>query len=114
MEITRTMTTEQKILSFGNFGKDWARKFKKEDLELAVSLNKEMISAGFSITDAFPGLDGEVCVALYTDRICAFFTLTKGLWDYYLENDVAEIEEFSKKTFQECVGKIKDLAAEYL
>ena len=61
--------TEQKIRSFLSFQPGWSHgagvAFDTQVLAEAIELNKAVVRAGLYVTDAFPGLFGEIMVTIY-------------------------------------------------
>jgi hypothetical protein len=77
-----TNSTIEKIQSFGNFTQGWSFgegvPFAPSILLKAMQLIKTAYALGFTETDAFPGLNGEVMGTIY---------LGQDYWEFTLEPD---------------------------
>ena len=76
---TSSHITEKKIQSFKELESGWhygeGVSIKQSVLDNAILLNQEAINQAFYETDAFPGLNGEVMVTIYSGEHYLEFTL---------------------------------------
>ena len=65
----RPHSTERKIQGFRELGTDWyygaEAHFDEAVIQRAIRMNQQAVSLGLFETDAFPGANGEIAVAVY-------------------------------------------------
>jgi hypothetical protein len=90
--------TEEKIFNFSLLESGWnygeGEKFSNEAIRSALKLHNEIIFRGFSRTDAFPGLDGEIQITIYEGAHYYAFELEKsGIWSvtHEINNEIETI-----------------------
>jgi hypothetical protein len=73
--------TIKKIKEFGAFEAGWSGEegeaFSKSQIDRALSVHELMQQNGYSATDAFPGLTGEIAVTAYKDNYFLQFVVEK-------------------------------------
>ena len=97
-----SFTTEDKIKGFKNLEKGWhygrGIKFSDKVINQSLELLEAINLAGYSRTDAFPGLDGEIELAIYNNDVYCVITLESDEnWKFNIifENDDEELFEAS-------------------
>jgi hypothetical protein len=75
----RENATERKLRSFAALADGWnygsGKRFEKAQIERAVGIYRMFLQLGISVTDAFPGLSGEISVTGYKDNNYIEYTL---------------------------------------
>jgi hypothetical protein len=97
--------TQEKIFNFSRLESGWnygeGERFSNEVIRSAMKLHSEIIFRGFSRTDAFPGLDGEIQITIYEgDHYYAFELEKSGIWSVTHEI-YNEIETVSGLDFEQ-------------
>jgi hypothetical protein len=77
--------TDEKLFDFSLLKRGWnygeGEVFSTEAINSARDLHREIIFRGYSTTDAFPGLDGEIQVTVYEgDHFLTFEFDNSGTW----------------------------------
>jgi len=71
---SRTFTTEDKISSFAHLDEGWSYlegiAFSQSTIQTSILLSRQSIAEGFLESDAFPGLNGEIILAIYSNGKC--------------------------------------------
>lgn len=110
-------STTAKIRSFKTFQEGWSFgegvKFSDNILNKAVKINETALKSGFQETDAFPGLNGEIMVALYLEQDYWEFTLEpdESLTFVYEQGEETIIYE-EGRSFEFAIAKIKNIGDE--
>lgn len=109
--------TRKKIESFSTFRNGWnyneGIKFDLDTINLALKLNNEIINnKEIDKTDAFPGLDGDIRIVIYSDMYYLEFTIRKTsnihIIDYLLEKNDRKIDFKEGITFDMAINIIKE------
>jgi hypothetical protein len=107
----RISQTAQKIASFRNLEVGWhyggGVPPTDETIHKALILNREAAFAGFSKTNAFPGIDGEIQITAYHQSIYLELTIeVDGIVTFVYEQDDNEIA-YEKLTFDEARARLR-------
>jgi hypothetical protein len=99
--------TEEKIFDFSTLEKGWnygeGEEFSIEAIKSALDLHREIIFRGYSRTDAFPGLDGEIQITIYEDdHYFAFEREASGEWSVMHETN-GEVNTVSGLNFEKVI-----------
>lgn len=105
--------TVKKIRSFKQLTQGWSygegKPFKDSILNDAISVIREAFNLGFNITDAFPGLDGEVMCTIYHEDHYLEFTLEPdGNVTFVREKSDDEICYLEGLSLQDAKEKIRE------
>lgn len=90
--INRARQTAEKIRSFRELPTGWhygnGNAPSDETIQKALTLNSELALSGFSKTNAFPGIEGEIQVTAYHGPLYLEFTIEpdKGITFIYEHN----------------------------
>jgi len=109
--------TELKIEGFRELASRWHYGEGKipdnRTLENAVELNRFAINQGLLDTEAFPGIEGEVMLAIYYDDYDFEFTIMpSGIIDFYLEQDGNEISHEKISSLENAKQKLLQIRKE--
>jgi len=81
-----------------------------DTIQKAIALNRVAAQVGFTKTNAFPGVDGEIQITLYDDSVYLEFTIeSDGTITFVYEHDNKEILYKEKLSLDEAVRKIQEL-----
>jgi len=110
----RIQQTAKKIIEFKGLPTGWH--FGKgvppseSTVEKAFALNQEAAKAGFTRTNAFPGIEGEIQVTIYLQSAYFEFTIEpNGTVTFVYERDNHEIEYTEALSMDEALKKIQSL-----
>ena len=109
--------TERKIRSFRELPQGWRYgegvPFTQDALDRAVSLHRVALQLGFTDTDAFPGANGEIMLAIYAAQHCLEFTLEIDTSITYVhEQNDREVCYQEELTPQQAIARIEELKNE--
>jgi len=95
LRYTSTHPTELKIIQFRELEDRWhygqGVRFTDEVINTSLRLHRSLVMAGYSDTDAFPGVNGEVQVSVYDlPRSCEITIKKDGQWLIVFEDDGKE------------------------
>jgi hypothetical protein len=98
--------TEEKIFNFSLLKAGWnygeGEDFSNEAIREAMELHREIIFRGFSRTDAFPGLDGEIQVTIYEgEHYFAFEREKIGTWSVTHEVNNNQVDAVPGLNFEQ-------------
>lgn len=116
-DISALQTTVRKIRGFAQLKTGWhygeGIPFEQSILNNAIALNREAIRSGFLETDTFPGLNGEVVLAIYfADHYLEFIIEPNGSITFYYEKGDEEIAYQEGLPLQDAKEKIRQFRAE--
>jgi len=105
--------TEEKIFDFSMLQAGWnygeGEIFSNEAIKAVMDLHREIIFRGHSKTDAFPGLDGEIQIAVYEgDHYYAFERESSGEWsiDHEINGDNTTVSGLNFEQVKEYLNSI--------
>src|SRR6266566_9049048 len=103
--------TEIKLKDFGNLPSGWHRgqgiKFSSKLIRDSIRLHQALTEAGYSDTDAFPGLNGEIQINVYNlPNSCEITVKPHGKWAIVFESDEGEFMECSGDQFSRAIPRI--------
>ncbi|EJP16517.1 hypothetical protein [Leptospira interrogans] len=103
--------TWNKLDNFATFKDGWnfgeGKAFEYNVLSSARYMLSDILYTGFTITDAFPGIDGEVRLTIYHNRSYLEFTINESLFvDFVLEENDNVIEEKQNLSFNDALNLI--------
>jgi hypothetical protein len=110
--INRAQQTAEKISSFRELPTGWhygnGNAPSDETIQKALTLNSELALSGFSKTNAFPGIEGEIQVTAYHGPLYLEFTIEpdRGITFIY-EHNGEEIEQKEKLDLRTAVQIIR-------
>jgi hypothetical protein len=112
-----TWATEEKIHSFRDLEDGWhygeGVHFQQSTLDSAIFLNQQAIKLALFETDAFPGVNGEVMVAIYLDEHYLEFILEPdGTVTFCREREDEEVLYRDGLSLQEAKTIILDFSGE--
>lgn len=82
--------------------------FTEATITLALDLHRALTAAGFTETDAFPSLSGEISVTAYDGAdYWAFEARTNGLVDYRHERGDEEVKEIGGLTLEQAIERMR-------
>ena len=115
--ISALQTTKRKIREFKELAQGWhfgeGVPIEQSILDAGIALNREAIRLGFLETDAFPGINGEVMLTIYSDDHYLEFTLeTDSNVTFYREKDDEEVAYQEGLSFQDAQERIRQLRIE--
>lgn len=100
IDISNKNNTQKKIKSFFNLSPGWnygeGKEIDFDIISLAVNLHNTILYYGFTETDAFPGLDGEIRITIYHKDYYFEFTINENQTVDYckeLKDDSIETRE---------------------
>lgn len=110
--------TERKIQSFAKFGNGWSYgegvSFVTSQIEIALRFAREAARNGLVLTDAFPGLNGEIMVTVYfRDYYLEFVFETDGSVTFCMEQGETELAYQAGLQFNQalnCLCEFKEKA----
>lgn len=109
---TRIQQTAEKIASFEELPEGWhygnGSKPSHEAIRKAVEINAELAASGFSKTNAFPGIEGEIQTTAYHGSLYLEFTIgSDGKITYAFEYNNDEIKYQSGLELYESIEIIR-------
>jgi hypothetical protein len=108
----RLQKTAEKIVGFGDLPRGWhygnGSAPSEEIIQKALKLNSELALSGFSKTNAFPGIEGEIQVTGYQGPLYLEFTIEpNGEVAFLYERDEKEIEYKEKLDLETAIEIIR-------
>jgi len=105
--------TRRKLASFRELKQGWhygeGVPFSQCVIKSATTINQEALQLGFTETDAFPGIGGEIRVTVYHNIHYLEFTVeTDGQITFVYEKDQEEIYYEEKLSLQESKRRLKE------
>ena len=94
------ISTAQKIREFGELSSGWhygeGGPIDEKVIRSAVEINDEALNESLWLTDAFPGVNGEIVVTVYWEKECLEFTIeTDGTVSFVLERDRVDVSSLN-------------------
>jgi hypothetical protein len=106
--------TEEKIFNFLRLEKGWGygegETFSDQAIKEALELHREIVFAGHSRTNGFPGYGGELQVTVYEgEDYFAFERSPNGGWTFIQERNNKELKYIEDLTFEQAVKEVREL-----
>lgn len=107
-------STERRIRDFGHFTDGWhfgeGKEFEIDAIQEALKLHQHILECGFFETNAFPGLDGEIQMTVYSEHdYFQFERDSGGVWEIIHEQAGATLESLAGLDFEHVVEFVKTM-----
>ena len=109
------ISTAQKIREFGELSSGWhygeGGPIDEKVIRSAVEINDEALNESLWLTDAFPGVNGEIVVTVYWEKECLEFTIeTDGTVSFVLERDRVDVSSEDGLSLDRAKDRIREFA----